>query len=624
MKCKNLTFEAIELTDGFWKERQDLIRSTTVWNVYRRFAETGRFEAFKLNWKEGEPNRPHIFWDSDVAKWIEGVAYLTAKQREPELEAIVDEVADDIERGQMPDGYFNSYYCRIEPEKRFSVRNNHELYCAGHLIEAAIAYDRATGKSKLLNLMKRYAALIRKIFMEERSAAFDGPGHEEIELALVKLYDYTQDRQYLELAAFFIEQRGKDHRESQGWARPDHAYEQSHLPVREQTEAIGHAVRAVYLYSAMADLAERLNDETLKNTCKRLFQDITERKMYITGSIGSAYNYTSVINGVKSGMGEAFEESYRLPNETAYAETCAALGLALFARRLSCIEPENAVYADIAERILYNGFLSGMSLDGKSFFYENAQEIDLEERRRKDAFRRQEHMPITQRVEVFSCSCCPPNITRLIPSVGDFLYHYTADRVYVDQYMASVADFGDCRIIQETAYPYSDTVALIYHGTPRQLALRIPSWCSNYSLFKNKEPIQATLQNRYLIVTAEENDKFLLSLPMQVRHIKADPRVRANRGKLALTYGPFVMCAEGIDNGEKLYEIKLILGEEKIGFDEHLKLPTVICRGVRETATALYSEELQSTPQPVKLIPYFAFANRGESDMRIWFDAEQA
>jgi len=202
MRCKNLTYDKIEITDGFWRQRQELVRSTTVWNVYRRFAETGRFDAFKLNWKEGEPNKPHIYWDSDVAKWIEGVAYMAQKKREPKLEAIVDEVVDDIARGRMADGYFNSYYQQIEPQNRFTVRNNHELYCAGHLLEAAIAYDAATGKGKFLELMKDYVAFIKKVFMDDRTAPYTAPGHEELELALVKLYDYTQDRQYLDLALY--------------------------------------------------------------------------------------------------------------------------------------------------------------------------------------------------------------------------------------------------------------------------------------------------------------------------------------------------------------------------------------------------------------------------------------
>lgn len=608
MKCKNLTCENIRITNGFWKKKQDLIRNVTVWNVYKRFSETGRFAALKLNWKEGDPNKPHIFWDSDVAKWIEGVAYLTLKQREPKLEAIVDDIVNDIARGRMADGYFNSYYQQIEPQNRFTVRANHELYCAGHLLEAAIAYDKATGKSKFLSLMKDYIALIKKVFMDENAAAFEAPGHEEIELALIKLYDYTKEPQYLELALHFVNKRGTKGKENQGWASPDRSAEQDHMPVREQTEAVGHAVRAVYLYCAMADLALRENDPALTAACKRLFENVTEQKMYITGAIGSTKR------------GEAFEESFLLPNDTAYAETCAALGLALWARRMALLEPDNSRYADTAERVIYNGFLSGMSLDGKSFFYENAQEIDLEARKRAAAYGSVKHFPITQRVEVFSCSCCPPNVVRFIPSIADFLYHYTDSTVYIDQYMESEAHFEDCSIVQKTEYPYRGTVSVSVTGKTKQLAFRIPAWCKHFTLCKNEMPISAKPNRGYVLTEGADGDTFTLELCMQVRHIKADRRIRDNRGSVALTYGPFVMCMEGVDNGEKLYEVALAGRQAEVQFDSRLNLPTVHCPAVRIKTAALYSEETESTTFTAKWIPYFAFANRGETDMRIWVE----
>ena len=612
MATKNLTYDKIDITGGFWQEKQTLIRETTIWNVYKRFSDTGRFEAFKLDWKEGMPNKPHYFWDSDVAKWLESVAYLTKKKREPELEKIVDDIVDDIERGRLENGYFNIYFELFEPENIFKKRGCHELYCAGHLIEAAIAYDEATGKRKFLGLMEDYARLIKKVFMDEQSAAFDSPGHEEIELALVKLYDYTKNRDWLDLALFFINSRGSQAKLPEGDSYHRGTHIQDHLPVREQFTAEGHAVRACYLYCAMADLALRENDEGLRNACDKLFRNITGRKMYITGGIGSTSNC------------EEFEEDFRLPNDTAYCETCAALALALFARRLEKIDAD-ARYADTVERIIYNGFLSGLSLDGKSFFYENAQEIDLEKRKIvRGALHenRNTHFPITQRVEVFGCSCCPPNVTRFISSIGDFVYNYDDGTVYVNQYMDSTADIDGLKIVQKTNYPYDGRVALTITGGNRRLALRIPSWCRMWTLTLNGTVVTAEPVKGYVFVDMADGDETLLDMRLDVKVVHADPRVAADRGMRAVTYGPFVMCIEGVDNGGSLTDVKLVGNTGTVGFDESLGLPCVYFPAVRGETDGLYSDTTRSTRFTAKMIPYFAFANRGECDMRIWVEEE--
>ncbi|MBQ8510025.1 MAG: glycoside hydrolase family 127 protein [Clostridia bacterium] len=603
MSNKMLTYENIDITGGFWKARQDLNRKTTIWNVYKRFCDTGRFAAFKMNWKEGMPNKPHYFWDSDVAKWLESVAYLTMKGREPELEAIVDEVVDDIERGRMENGYFNIYHQLFEPDNIFKKRQQHELYCAGHLIEAAIAYDYATGKGKFLSLMKEYARHIKTVFMDERTAAFDTPGHEEIELALVKLYDYTGEKEWLELARFFVDMRGSQNKMNE-------INIQSHLPPREQRSAEGHAVRASYLYSAMADLALRCEDSGLKEACDAIFEDIITSKMYITGSVGSTKN------------GESFEDSFRLPNDTAYAETCAALALALFARRMERMDADSR-YADTIERVIYNGFLSGVSLDGKSFFYENAQEIDLENRKIVRASlhdNRNIHFPITQRLEVFGCSCCPPNVTRFIASIGDFVYNYTDDTIYVNQYMESTAKIDGLTITQTTEYPYDGRISVKLTGGARRLALRIPGWCRVYTIGKNGASVSAPVEKGYAYVDAADGDEITLELRITVRRVKADSRVRANRGMIAVTYGPFVMCMEGVDNGGSLGNVKLVGRNATVTWDEQLNVPAILCPAVRETVEGLYSDSVVTEPFTAKLIPYFAFANRGETDMRIWIE----
>ena len=608
MSTKNLTYDKVDITGGFWQQKQELIRKTTIWNVYKRFSDTGRFAAFKMDWKEGMPNKPHFFWDSDVAKWLESVAYLTKKQREPELEAIVDEVVDDIERGQAEDGYFNIFFQLFMPEKRFTIRGWHELYCAGHLIEAAIAYDEATGKRKFLDLMLKYAALIKKIFMDEQSAAFDSPGHEEIELALVKLYDHTGDRQWLDLALFFINKRGSQEKLPEGDNYTRGTNIQDHLPVREQYTAEGHAVRACYLYCAMADLALRENDAELKNAAEKIFSNIIDSKMYITGSIGSTHN------------AEAFEDAYRLPNDTAYAETCAALALALFARRMALMEPDSR-YADTVERVIYNGFLSGLSLDGKSFFYENAQEIDLEQRKIVRASlheNRNIHYPITQRVEVFGCSCCPPNVTRFISSIGDFIYNYDDATIYVNQYMDSTASIGDLTLTQKTDYPFDGKIEITVKGGDRRLALRIPGWCRVWSVGINGASAQAAVERGYAYLDVKDGDVVTLELRISLRYVKANARVLSNRGMCALSLGPFVMCLEGVDNGGSLTNVKLVGKSATVGFDKELGRPCVYHPAVRETVKGLYSDSVVSEPFTAKLIPYFAFANRGECDMRIW------
>ena len=596
-------FTKAVISKGFWAEKQKLIRETTIWNVYKRFSETGRFEAFKINWKEGMPNKPHIFWDSDVAKWLESVAYLTEIRREPKLEAIVDDIVDDIERGRMKDGYFNSCYQTQMPEKRFLFRPNHELYCAGHLIEAAIAYDKATGKSKFLNLMKDYASLIKKVFMEEKSAGFTSPGHEEIELALIKLYDYTKESQWLDLAKFFIDERGVHEKEEQGDSNI-----QDHMPVRSQETAEGHAVRACYLYSAMADIALRTNDSELKAACDRIFDNIVNRKMYITGAIGSSHR------------GEVFEDDYRLPNDTAYAETCAAIALAFFAHRMTCFDADS-VYADTIERVIYNGFLSGISLDGKSFFYENAQEIDLENRKIVRAAihdNHDMHFPITQRVEVFECSCCPPNVTRFISSIGDFIYHCSEDTMFINQYMDSETSAFGAKIIQKTDFSYDGRISVSVDNNIK-LALRIPQWCKVWSVLKNGVPEKCTPVKGYAYIDAEAGDEIILDMKLEVRFIKANHLVRADRGMTAVTYGPFVMCLEAVDNNHgTLFDVKLTDESIRVFIDDKLHLPCVEISAVHEIVRGLYSDEVDIVPFTAKFIPYFAFANRGEADMRIW------
>lgn len=612
-------FENISITGGFWAQKQKVAEDVTIDAIYQRFTETGRFEALKCNWKEGEPNKPHIFWESDVAKWIEGVSYKLQKNRDPELEKKVDDIIDLMEAYQSEDGYLNVYFTVVEPEARFTRCTDHELYCAGHLIEAAIAYYNATGKEKFLHIVKRYADLIDRVFRIEHSAAFDTPGHEEIELALYKLYKCTGEKRYLELAEYFIDTRGNSKRDkTYDFAGLD--YMQAHLPVRQQFTAEGHCVRALYLYSAMADLALHNKDEELYNACEKLFNNIIQKRMYITGGVGSTYR------------GEAFTYDYDLPEYTAYAETCASIALALFARRMWLIRPDGK-YADIAELAIYNTALAGISLKGDSFFYENPLAADP----RKNAFNNtrtpglKEHLPILQRAKVFDCSCCPPNILRLIESVGDFMYSTSGNTVYAHCYMDAYAEIpqenGPVCIKQRTKYPYDGEIELtVKSGCNFKFALHIPSWVRSFKIILNGDPCSYTLETGYAYLDhlLQAGDTVVLILEMPVEIVEANPLVYDICGRAAVKRGPIVYCAEGADNQFNLRDVRIKRGTQwELNEKEIADTLMVTISGpaeIRKNSAKLYSSDpIETQEVTLNLIPYHAWANRGENEMNIWF-----
>ena len=591
---QNVDFSSIKITGGFWKQKQDLIRSVTMPSVYDRFKETGRFDALKCLWVEGDEFKPHIFWDSDVAKWMEAAAYLTELEPDEDFERKVDEAVQDIANNQTEDGYFNSYYLTVEKGVRFQNRNNHELYCAGHLLEAAIAYHKATGKRKFLDVMIKYIDYIYKVFYIEKSAAFTTPGHEEIELALIKLYRYIGDKKYLDLAKYFIDMRGVN--EEWEWGPKNF---QSHIPVREQTEAIGHAVRACYLYVAMAALAKETDDKELKETCDRLFEDIITTKMHVTGGIGTNH------------FGECFTYPYDIPNDETYNETCASIALALFSDSMQSIEPD-AKYGDVIEKVLYNGFLSGTSLSGDHFFYTNPTEIDLKKRQREKKW-----YPIASRVKVFDCSCCPPNIVRFVGSVARYLYSVDGNTVYCHQFMESTANLTvngkPATITQETDYPNNGTVKFTYHGDPCTLKVRIPEWCVEFEGDRDDKGF-ATFK-------LSDGETVTVDLPMKVHFIEANPNVQDDAGRYAIMRGPIVYCLEGIDNGENLRDIAIYEDSYfEMMSDETLNVPVMTVKACRrERIDTLYRIKTANYIDfSAKLIPYYAFANRGESDMIVW------
>lgn len=598
---KTYSYEEVHLTSGYLSEKQELNRKITIDAVYDRFFETGRLSALDFNYDptvEGSV-KPHFYWDSDVAKWIEAAAYILKHHPEMhELEQKVDSMISKIKEHQEENGYFNIYFTVVEPENRFSKRDAHELYCAGHLIEAAVAYAEATGKNTLLECMEKYAEHIYEVFVVNKSAAFFTPGHEEIELALVRLYHHTGKMKYLALAAHFINARGVVEESS------DSIHDQSHKPVREQTEAVGHSVRALYLYTGMAYLAKETEDEELKNACRILWNDVTTHKMYVTGGVGSTK------------IGEAFTRSYDLPNDTAYAETCAAISLAFFGNAMLALE-NDAKYADIVERALYNGVLSGVSIDGQRFFYTNPLEINLSERWASSYGKRE--FPITQRPLMFGCSCCPPNISRFLSSLGNYIYGIDVDTLYVNQFISSKLCGNGVCCTQETDYPNNGLIKLTAKGTAR-VAVRIPSWCERFTMNK-----PYTLERGYAVVE-NDGDEVTVEFDIKPRLVYADSRVMRNAGRVCIARGPVVYCAEGVDNGQHMHSYAIPSNPEfHEAYDENFGLYTIEVACVRELD---FGDELYSNRAPqrvkarLKLIPYNCFANRGETDMIVWLRRE--
>ncbi|MBR6727354.1 MAG: glycoside hydrolase family 127 protein [Clostridia bacterium] len=601
-------FNEVIIRGGFLHDLQELNRKVTINAVYDRFADTGRFSALDCAWKEGDEIKPHIFWDSDVAKWLESAAYILAKHPDAALEEKVERAIDAMEAHQWEDGYLNSYYTAVEPENRFTNRDHHELYCCGHLIEAAVAYYEATGKDRFLHMMEKYVALVDRVFRVDHSAVFDTPGHEEIELALVRLYRCTGKKQYLDLAAYFVNTRGTSERDKNViHGRSYHYlgstnYAQSIAPVREQLEADGHAVRAMYLYCAMADLYAETGDETLREAALRLFADATEKKMHITGGLGSIR------------VGEAFTHAYDLPAERTYNETCASIGMIFFAQRLREVE-QKGVFADVVERQLYNGMLSGISLDGKSFFYGNPLEVNLKNHTRTRFNPKEEKYPITQRVEVFKCSCCPPNLTRLFASLERYLYHRANDVYFVDQFAESSWCENGATVTQHTDYPQSGRVSLSFIGV-KTAAVRIPGWCDRYTC-----NVPVTVKDGYAYL--EDPTEVEFNFEMKPVYYSAHAEVDESAGKVALMRGPIVYCAERIDNPVNLHRVLFVpemnateerdplTGLARITVDALISAPKA--GGLFQKVDNVYEKTR------ISLIPYYAFANRGESDMLVWF-----
>ncbi len=610
---KIVSFRDVTLKNGFWQERYFVNKNTSLACVQKRFEETGRFDALRFRYAQTGQTL-HVYFDSDVAKWIEAVAYLIEKDREGmrDYEAFVDALIESMARNQMEDGYLNSYFQQMKPENRFTNRDAHELYCAGHLIEAAVAYAKATGKTKFLSVMEKYCDYIDRVFRTERTAPYFTPGHEEIELALFRLYEYTGKEKYLTLSKFFLENRGVNKEQLIYGDNPFGS--QDDVSIYDLQEANGHCVRALYFYCGIADLAFAQKDKKLFDNLESVFTDILTNKSYITGGVGSTHR------------SESFTRAYDLPNPTAYSESCGAIAAILFSLRMRRMNA-NAKYGHYIERVLYNAFLSSTSVDGRAFFYENPLEIALEEFDREIAVpaSERERMPIKERKEVFFCSCCPPNVNRFLASVGDVITVEGEENLFIEQYISADVKtaFGTVTVAEEYATEGTAVISSSDYSA-KVLAIRVPEWCKRVSATLNGAEVSVQVQeDGYAYFAVEKSFTLALDFHIAPQFVSANPNVRANVGRVALTYGPLVYCLEGIDNGARLNQISVtpsLAGNIYKEKDFH-GLYSIEMDGYRDCAQRkLYFCEEEGDKEAVRLrfIPYFAFANRGESDMLVW------
>ncbi|MBD2868803.1 glycoside hydrolase family 127 protein [Paenibacillus arenilitoris] len=634
------------IRDDFWQDYTELVRQTVI--PYQWEALNDRIEGaepshairnFRIaaGLEEGEFGG-WIFQDSDLYKWLEAVAYTLRHYPDPELEKTADGAIDLIGQAQHENGYLNTYFSIKEPGKQWTnLYEAHELYCAGHLIEAAVAYYQSTGKRKLLDMACRFADLIDRLFGEEPGQIRAYCGHQEIELALVKLYKATGEERYLNLSSYFIDERGSKPNYFIGeWERrgrtsiwsqgmPNLEVYQSHLPVRDQTAAVGHSVRAVYMYTAMADLALLTGDDKLREACERLWDNTTRKQMYITGGIGSTH------------LGEAFTFDYDLPNDTVYAETCASIGLIFWARRMLRIEAKSD-YADVMERALYNNVLGSMSRDGKHFFYVNPLEVWPDaSSKNPDRF----HVkPVRQKW--FGCSCCPPNVARLLSSLNDYIYDVSdhGKTVYTHLFIGSELGFETANrkvtLRQRSELPWSGRVEFAISVSDKanaafELALRIPDWFQKGLpvLKVNGAEHAYRVENGYAKLERDWSDGDTLEwlLPLESKLIAANPLIRANAGKAAIQRGPLVYCVEETDNGAPLASISL--AEEPNLTDRFVSDLLGGCIVVEGDGLAADESEWpadkpyqplgkRSKPVRFKAIPYYLWGNRKPGEMSVW------
>ncbi|MBR2722896.1 MAG: glycoside hydrolase family 127 protein [Lentisphaeria bacterium] len=598
--------------DVILKRAIETDKKSTIPSSLAKCYETGRIDAFKLNWKEGMPNQPHIYWDSDVAKVLEGVANILSIYPDAELEAEYDKIVDLIVSSQQKDGYLNSYYTTIEPEKRWTkLWLNHELYCAGHLIEAAVAGYERLGKTKLLDAVCRYADYIDSVFGREEGKKRGYPGHQEIELALVRLYHATGNEKYFKLAKYFIDERAQSphyYKEVEKVPEANCLNIQAHKPVREQTEAVGHAVRAVYMYSGMADVARLSNDEELFRTCEKLFDNIIQKRMYITGGIGSSF------------FGEVFTIDYDLQNSSLmYAESCAAMGFVRFSSRMLNATGDGK-YAEIIEKAIFNGVLSGISLSGDKFFYTNYLEVD-------DNTKIYNH-GAKERQKWFTCSCCPTSFCRFLPETLQYIWSTSDDELRLNIPVANnyKSSFGEVEV--KSLYPYDGKIRItVKTAGDFKFAVRIPAWCKKYNLSLNGVKVTDAAVANYVTFNRswQNGDVIELELDMPVNVMRSNFKITNNMGRIALMRGPVVYACESVDNPDGIANMRI---DTEGGFElvsaDGLPENVVAVRGkaiyeeAPDTDSLYFSGSLICKEGTFTAIPYHLWQNRGAAKMAVW------
>lgn len=623
-RYSSIPFAEVKITGPFWSERLETVLNRTIPSQHDQLARHNMLRSLKLP-KPVPPLtiKPHpngftteIFWDSDIGKWIEAASYALSHRRDAVIEGQIEEIVADLERAQAPDGYLNCWYLEREPQNRWTnLRDNHELYNAGHLLEGAVAYFRATGRDRMLAVMERYVDHMIATFGHGPGQKRGYCGHPEIELALIKAWQATGKRKFLDLASYFVDERGAQphyfdlEREARGepasaFGQGTYEYCQAHLPVRQQTKVVGHAVRAMYLYSAMADLAAEHGDQSLRSACETLWQDVTASRMYVTGGFGP------------SARNEGFTQDYDLPNDTAYAETCASVAMIFWAARMLNLDLDGQ-YADILEQALFNTALAGLSRDGTQYFYDNKLESD-------GSHRRWDWHP---------CPCCTMNVARLVASIGGYVFGRAEDEIALHLYGGAMASLpvagGVAQITETSAYPREGAVRVEVAARgcgAFTLSLRIPSWCQGAAARVNGAAIPVQTEKGYLRIHRAwgARDVVELDLPMPPRRIWAHPDVRADAGRVALARGPLVYCLEGRDQPLALSRLRLPRDGALSGrFEAALLGGTVILQaqglGLGDADPALYrSSPPAETPQPLTAIPYYLWCNRGPNAMQVW------